>query len=449
MEKNGKKPEAAPAFLPHSEEAERGALGGMMISPDAAGEISSLLSPEDFFPSPRLHSEIFRAASDLFNEGKDPDPYLVSSLLSSRGLLSKVEGGAAYLADLAFSVPSASNALEYARKVKDFSLLRKVAECGKRIGQIALESEDGQKAASLAQGEALALGEEAGWKEVEKAGDAALRAVSLLKDGEEGPLAFTGFKELDSCLQGFRPGQLIVVAGRPGMGKSALASGFALHAASQGLPVLFFSLEMGNDEVSKRMLSSLGQIKFEKLERGFFEGQEDLERLQEGERALSSLPLFLDDSADVSMLEVRTKARRVKAKEGGLGLVVIDYLQLLSSPRPQENRQQEISGFSRALKVLSKELSCPVVALSQLNRSPEMREGKRPQLSDLRESGSIEQDADVVLLLNRPDAYNPEDRPGEAEVIVAKHRNGKTGSFFLNFQGDFARFSDPSKGGGF
>ena len=417
----------------------------MMLSPDAAGEISSLLSPEDFFPSPRQHSEIFRAARDLFEEGKDPDLVLVSSLLSSRGVLAKIEGGAAYLADLVSSLPSATNALEYARKVKDFSLLRKVVECGKRIEQIGLESEDAQRAASLAQGEALALGEEASWREVESAGEVARRAASLLKEGDEGPFALTGFRDLDSCLQGFRPGQLIVVAGRPGMGKSALASGFALKAASQGLPALFFSLEMGKDEVAKRMLSSLGQISFEKLERGVVEGQQDLEKLEEGLSALSSLPVFLDDSADLSLLEIRTKCRRLKAK-GGLGMVVVDYLQLLSSPRPQENRQQEISGFSRALKMLSKELEVPVVALSQLNRAPEMREGKRPQLSDLRESGSIEQDADVVLLLNRPDAYNPDDRPGEAEVIVAKHRNGKVGSFWLEFEGDFARFSDPQRG---
>ena len=436
------------SFLPHSEEAERGALGGMMLSLYACGEISSLLSPEDFFPSPRLHSEIFRAARDIFEEGKEPDLVLVSSLLSSRGLLSKIEGGEAYLADLVFSVPSASNALEYARSVKDFSLLRKVAECGKRIEQIAFESDSGRAAASLAQAEALALGQEEGWREVEKAGDVARRAASLLKEGDEGPLVFTGFKELDSCLRGLRPGQLVVVAGRPGMGKSALASGFALHSASQGLPVLFFSLEMGKEEVSKRMVSSLGQIKFEKLEREVLEGQEDVERLEEGIKALEALPVFLDDSPDLSMMEIRTKCRRMKAR-GGLGLVVVDYLQLLSSTRPQENRQQEISGFSRSLKMLSKEMGCPVLALSQLNRSPEMREGKRPQLSDLRESGSIEQDADAVLLLNRPDAYNPEDRPGEAEVIVAKYRNGRTGSVWLEFEGDFARFSDPSKGGGF
>ena len=429
-------------LLPHSEEAERGALGGMMLSCDAAGEISSLLSPEDFFSSPHLHSEIFRAARDLFEEGKDPDLVLVSSLLSSRGLLDKIEGGQAYLADLVFSVPSASNALEYARKVKDFSLLRKVVECGKRIEQIGLEAEDAQRAAALAQGEALALGEEEGWREVERAGSAARRAVSLLKEEAQVPLALTGFKKLDSCLQGLRPGQLIVVAGRPGMGKSALASGFALKAASQGLPVLFFSLEIGKEEVSKRMLSSLGQISFEKLERGALEGQEDVERIEEGHAALEALPVFLDDSADLSLLEIRTKARRLKAKEG-LGLVVVDYLQLLSSPRPQENRQQEISGFSRALKMLSKELEVPVIALSQLNRAPEMREGKRPQLSDLRESGSIEQDADIVLLLNRPEDLENE---GEAEVIVAKHRNGKTGSVWLEFEGDFVRFSDPQKG---
>lgn len=433
-----------PSFipLPHSDEAEKGALGGMMLSLDAAGEISSFLSPEDFFPSPRLHSEIFRAARDIFEEGKKPDLILVSSLLSSRGLLSRIEGGETYLADLVFSVPSASNSLEYAREVKSFSLLRKIIECGKRIEQIGREEEDAAKAASLAQAEALSLGKEAGWRKMERAGQVAKEAASLLKEGEDLPLVPTGFKALDSLIQGFKPGQLVIVAGRPGMGKSALASDFARSCASRGLGCAFFSLEMEKEEVAKRMLSSQAQIKLENLERGVIEGQEDMERLEKGIEDMQKLPIFLDDSPNLSLLEIRTKARRIKA-EGGLGLIVVDYLQLLSSPRPFENRQQEISGFSRALKMLAKEMEVPVLALSQLNRSPEMRETKRPQLSDLRESGSIEQDADIVLLVSRPEAYNPSDRPGEAEIIVAKHRNGKTGSAWLEFEGEYARFSSP------
>lgn len=233
------------------------------------------------------------------------------------------------------------------------------------------------------------------------------------------------------------------------MGKSTLASDFARFAAASGKRAAYFSLEMSKEEVAKRMLSAQSAIKLEKLERGYIDGQEDMERLDEGIYALDPLPIYLDDSADLSMMEIRTKCRRLKA-QGGLGIVVVDYLQLLSSPKEKENRQQEISAFSRNLKMLSKELSCPVIALSQLNRSPEMREGKRPQLSDLRESGSIEQDADLVLLVNRPEVYNPDDHPGEAEIIVAKHRNGKTGSFWLDFEGDFARFRDPKGGyGGF
>ena len=443
-----KKSEESPSFLPHSDEAERGVLGGMLLSQDAAGEIASLLSPSDFFDLSHLHPQIFSCICQIFEEGRDADLILLSSRLASSGLLEKIDGGQAYLADLLYSVPSASNALEYAGIVKSLSLRRKVIECGKRIEQIGQEEEEGSRAASLAQGEALALGEEKGWKEMESAAAAARRAASLLEEGEKEGLVFTGFKELDSCLQGLRPGQLAIVAGRPSMGKSTLASDFARSAAAAGQATAYFSLEMSREEVAKRMLSAQSAIRLEKLERGYIEGQEDLEKLEAGLEALDSLPIYLDDSADLSMMEIRTKCRRQKAK-GGLGLVIIDYLQLLSSPRPQENRQQEISSFSRSLKMLSKELSCPVLALSQLNRSPEMREGKRPQLSDLRESGSIEQDADIVLLVNRPEVYNPSDRPGEAEIIVAKHRNGKTGSFWLEFDGDFSRFKNPTYSSGF
>lgn len=446
--KDSGKEESAPP-LPHLDEAERGALGGMLLSPDAAGEIASLLCASDFFDFSHLHPLIFSAICKIFEEGKNPDLVLLSSALSSSGLLPKIEGGEAYLADLVYSVPSASNALEYARIVKNLSRRRKVIECGKRIEQIGREEEEGERAVSLAQGEALSLSQDEGFKDMEKAALAARRAASLLEEGEEGNLVFTGFKDLDKCLQGFRPGQLVIVAGRPSMGKSTLASDFARFAAASGKKAAYFSLEMSKEEVAKRMLSAQSAIRLEKLERGYIEGQEDLERLDEGIKALDALPIYLDDSADLSMMEIRTKCRRLKA-QGGLGIVVVDYLQLLSSPKEKENRQQEISAFSRNLKMLSKELSCPVIALSQLNRSPEMREGKRPQLSDLRESGSIEQDADLVLLVNRPEVYNPDDHPGEAEIIVAKHRNGKTGSFWLDFEGDFARFRDPKGGyGGF
>ena len=430
-----------PPFLPHSDEAERGVLGGMLLSPDAAGEIASFLSPEDFFDFSHLHPQVFSAISKIFEEGKNPDLILLFSSLSSSGLLSKIEGGQAYLADLLYSVPSAANALEYAKVVKNLAERRRVIECGKRIEQIGREEEEGKRAVALAQGEVLALGEEKGRGEMEKAGQAARRAASLLEEGEEKDLVFTGFKQIDSCLQGFRPGQLVIIAGRPAMGKSALASCFSLFAAGSGKGCAYFSLEMSREEVAKRMLSSQSSIKLEKLERGFIEGQEDIEKLEGGLEALDRLPIFLDDCPDLSLMEIRTKCRRIKAK-GDLSLVVVDYLQLLSSPSAKENRQQEISSFSRNLKMLSKELCCPVIALSQLNRSPEMREGKRPQLSDLRESGSIEQDADIVLLVNRPEVYNEADRPGEAEIIVAKHRNGKTGSFWLQFDGDFARFKD-------
>lgn len=445
-----KKSEEGGPSLPHSDEAERGVLGGMLLSWDAAGEIASLLSPSDFFDFSHLHPQIFSCICSIFEEGKEADLILLSSRLSSLGLLDKIEGGQAYLADLLYSVPSASNALEYAGIVKNLSLRRKVMECGKRIEQIGLEEEEGARAASLAQGEALCLGEEKGWREMETAAQAARRAASLLKEGEEEGLVFTGFKEIDACLQGLRPGQLVIVAGRPSMGKSTLASDFARFAAAGGKKAAYFSLEMSKEEVAKRMLSAQSAIKLEKLERGRIEGQEDLEKLEEGLKALDSLPIYLDDSPDLSLMEIRTKCRRLGAR-GGLGLIIVDYLQLLSSARPAENRQQEISSFSRSLKMLSKELSCPVVALSQLNRSPELREGRKPRLSDLRESGSIEQDADVVLLVNRPEAYDPEDRPGEAEIIVAKHRNGKTGSFWLGFEGDFSRFKNPpsSVGAGF
>lgn len=428
--------------LPHDDEAERGVLGCCLLSPLAAEEALSLLSEEDFYDPSRR--EVFKAVRDLYAEGKEPDLILASSLLKERGELEKLEGGAAFLADLLASSPLPANAREYASLVLSASKLRKVVALGMRIEQLGLSCHDGREACLKAQEEALSLASAGGKGELESVGEAALSLAEGLKGA--GPKALpTGFKELDGAMQGFLPGQLVIVAGRPGMGKSTLASDFARHACLSS-PVALFSLEMGKEEVAGRILCAQEGLRFESVQRGRLEGQEELEKLQEGLEALSKMPIFIDDSADLGMMELRAKCGRLK-RQKGLGLVIVDYLQLLSPSGRAENRQQEISGFSRALKVMAKELEVPVVALSQLNRGPEMREGKRPQLSDLRESGSLEQDADIVMFVTRPEAYDPDDRPGEAELIVAKRRNGKTGSFPLRFEGEFSRFSDPSPSG--
>ena len=430
---------------PHDDAAEMATLGGGMLSADAVGEVTEILDASDFY-QPR-HQTIFQAMVSLFANGQRVDPVLVSDALKQMGELEKV-GGIDYLSSLVDSVPTAANAVFYAQIVHDNALLRSVITAGTKIAQLgysagAARAED---IVNMAQSEAYEMGSgkvRQDYQTIGAVSDATLAQINRIQNGQASRGVATGFRRIDQVTQGLQPGQLVIVAGRPAMGKSTLGMDFARHAAlgpDHPVTTIVFSLEMSKSEIAQRVLSAESDIPLTALRQANLT-PENWGRLNETLDRIKDAPLYLDDSPNMSLMEIRAKCRRLKQTQD-LGLVVVDYLQLMSSAKPIESRQQEVSEFSRALKLLAKELNVPVVALSQLNRGPEMRQDKRPMLSDLRESGSIEQDADVVFLVHRPDVYDKEDRPGEADIILAKHRNGPTDTFTLAFWGATSKFKD-------
>ena len=386
---------------PHDDDAEMAVLGGMLMSKDAIGEVSQMIDVTDFY-QPK-HQTIYEAIIGLFSASQPVDVVLVANQLLSDGDLDKV-GGTDYLHSLVASVPTAANATYYADIVHQRAVLRNVIAAGTKIAQLGYSAEGSQAedVVNLAQAEVYEM----------------------------------------SVTQGLQPGQMIVVAGRPAMGKSTFGIDFARAAAlHHNMTSIVFSLEMSKVELAQRIISAETNIPLAAMRRADDITPERWNTLNSFWDELHDAPLFIDDSPNMSLMEIRAKCRRLK-QTNDLKLVVIDYLQLMSSGTRVESRQQEVSEFSRALKLLAKELEVPVVALSQLNRGPEMRNDKKPQLSDLRESGSIEQDADVVFLVHRPDFYDKEDRPGEADIIMAKHRNGPTETFHLAFLGATSKFKD-------
>ena len=420
---------------PHDDAAEMATLGGGMLSADAVGEVTEILDASDFY-QPR-HQIIFQAMASLFANGQRVDPVLVSDALKQMGELEKV-GGIDYLSSLVDSVPTAANAVFYAQIVHDNALLRSVITAGTKIAQLgysagAARAED---IVNMAQSEAYEMGSgkvRQDYQTIGAVSDATLAQINSSQNGQVSRGVATGFRSIDQVTQGLQPGQLVIVAGRPAMGKSTLGMDFARHAALNPHPVatIVFSLEMSKSEIAQRVLSAESDIPLTALRQANLT-PENWGRLNETLDRIKDAPLYLDDSPNMSLMEIRAKCRRLKQTQD-LGLVVVDYLQLMSSAKPVESRQQEVSEFSRALKLLAKELNVPVVALSQLNRGPEMRQDKRPMLSDLRESGSIE---------HRPDVYDKEDRPGEADIILAKHRTGPTDTFTLAFWGATSKFKD-------
>lgn len=424
---------------PHDDQAEQSTLGGALLSTDVMGELTGILTGKDFY-QPR-HQTIWQAMTSLYSEGKPTDAVLVGEKLKESGELEKV-GGATYLADLTTTVPTPANAIYYAHIVHDKALLRNVISTGMKITQMGYSEGEPQEIINLAQSQAYSLSDSQIRQDYQSIGQAAGNTIHLLQEEHNGhgtPGVLTGFPDIDEKTHGFQPGQLIIIAGRPAMGKSTFAMDIARHAALLTTPTVVFSLEMSVPEMAKRILAAETGIQLNKLmdERQLNMG--DWQLLNRTLQRIQDKPLFLDDSANMSMMEIRAKCRRLKQTKN-LGLIIIDYLQLMSSLKPKENRNQEVSEFSRQLKLLAKELEVPVVALSQLNRGVEQRQDKKPMLSDLRESGSIEQDADMVFFVYRPDVYNKDDRPGEADIILAKHRNGPLGTFPLSFRGDLSRF---------
>lgn len=428
--------------------AEQSALGGMLLSKDAAADVTGLLRGSDFYVP--KHEVIYEAILSLYAHGEPTDAITVTDQLTKSGDLQRA-GGAEYLHTITSIVPTAANANFYAEIVAEKALLRRLVEAGTRITQMGYAGEgEAIELVNNAQAEIYSVtgaDQAEDYVPLSLAVGEAVHEIEKAQQHDGGMLGVpTGFTELDEKTNGFAPGQMIIVAARPAMGKSTLALDIARAAAiSSEAATVFFSLEMGRAEIAMRLLAAEATIPMQTLRKGTLDNR-DFQKLAATQARINDAPLFIDDSPNLTLVEIRAKCRRLK-QQHGLKMVVIDYLQLLSSGKKVESRQQEVSEFSRALKLLSKELEVPVVALSQLNRASEQRADKMPAISDLRESGSLEQDADVVILLHRESSYEKENaRAGEADLIVAKQRNGPTGTVTVAFQGHYSRFQNMPSG---
>ena len=433
---------------PQDVAAEQSVLGGMMLSKDAIADVIEVLRSTDFYRP--AHEIVFDAVLELYGRGEPADAVTVSDELTKKGSLTRV-GGAPYLHTLISSVPTAANAGYYARIVRERAVLRRLVEAGTKIVQLGYATTGGDvdDLVNAAQSEVYAVTERRTSEDYLPIGQLIEPTVDEIEAAGhrgEGMIGVpTGFADLDRLTNGLHPGQMIVLAARPAIGKSTLGLDIARSASiKHGLTSVIFSLEMSRTEITMRMLSAEAKIPLQKLRQGKL-ADSDWTKMARTMGELSDAPLFIDDSPNMSLMEIRAKCRRLKQRHD-LKIVIIDYLQLMSSGKRVESRQQEVSEFSRALKLLAKELEVPVIAISQLNRGPEQRTDKKPQMSDLRESGSIEQDADMVILLHREDAYERESpRAGEADFIVAKHRNGPTDTITVAFQGHYSRFVDMAQ----
>ncbi|HEY8302744.1 MAG TPA: replicative DNA helicase [Jatrophihabitans sp.] len=437
---------------PQSIEAEQSVLGAMMLSKDAIADAVEIVRPGDFYRP--AHQIIYDSILDLYGRGEPADAVTVSAELTRSGQLVR-SGGAPYLHTLISLVPTAANAGYYAQIVAERATLRRLVIAGTRIVQMGYETASGSATditgtvddvVDRAQAEVYEVTERRtseDYVHIESLLQPTLDEIDKISStGGIGTGIPTGFAQLDEYTNGLHPGQMITVAGRPGSGKSTLALDMARSSAvKNGKPTVIFSLEMSKIEIMMRMFSAEATVSLANMRSGHMSDQ-DWTRLARRSSELAEAPLFIDDSPNLTMMEIRAKARRLKQRHD-LQMVVIDYLQLMTSGKRVESRQQEVSEFSRAVKLLAKELEVPVIVLSQLNRGPEQRTDKKPMLSDLRESGSIEQDSDVVLLVHRPDLYEPEtERAGEADLILSKHRNGPTATCAVAFQGRYSRFVD-------
>ena len=422
--------------------AEQSVLGGMLLSKDAISDVVEILRERDFYRP--AHELIYDAIIDLYGRGEPADPVTVSAELTKRGDLVRA-GGAPYLHTLISSVPTAANAGYYAKIIRERAIMRRLVEAGTKIVQLGYTDEgEVDDAVDQAQAEVFAVTERReadDYIQLSQLMPEAYDEIEKIAAGVIGQGVKTGFKDLDALTNGFHPGNMIVLAARPAVGKSTLGLDIARYASiHKGETSVIFSLEMSRSEITMRMLSAEARVPLNNIRSGNL-NEEEWSRMARRMGEISQAPMFIDDSPNLSLMEIRAKSRRLKQRHN-LKLIVIDYLQLMTSGKRVENRQQEVAEFSRQLKILAKELNVPVVAISQLNRSPEQRSDKKPMLSDFRESGSIEQDADVVILLHREDLYDSQNRSGEADLIVAKHRNGPTRTITVSAQLHFARFTD-------
>jgi len=434
-------------MLPNDMLAEQCTLGGMLLSQEAIAEVFDAVRGPDFY-APK-HEIIYSAILELYSKGEPTDVITVTDQLTKNGDLVKA-GGADYLHTLTSIVPTAANAAFYADIVQEKATLRRLVEVGTKIAQMGYKAEgDIIDLVNQAESDLYGVSNQGSGEDYVPLFDSIEDAVKQMeiaqKRGGEMVGVPTGFAELDDMTHGLHPGQLIILAARPAVGKSTLALDIARTAAiKHNKPVIFFSLEMGRAEIAMRLLSAESRIYLQNMRKGDL-NDNDWARIASVRGEINSAPLYIDDSPNMTLVEIRAKCRRL-AKRVGLEMIVIDYIQLMTSGKKVESRQQEVSEFSRALKLLAKELGVPVIAISQLNRNSEKSENKKPELSHLRESGSLEQDADVVVLLHRDDINNREHpRAGEADLIVAKQRNGPTGTVVVNFLGQFSKFEDMKK----
>jgi replicative DNA helicase len=437
-------PTTTPRVPPHALEAEEGLIGAMLLSSDVVAQVSSTVSPSDFYRP--LHAQIYTAILDLVNSAEPVDLVTVQAKLQEQGVVALDMG---LLMALSANTPSVNNAERYAMIVREKSQQRRLIAVATEIVDDSYKPTD----------DVVALIDDAERK-INEIGDASkadtvaplhallLEEANILEARGETRGVFngleTGYRGLDLILQGLQPHALTIVGARPSMGKTSFALGILTHVgAVVKRPALFFSLEMSKQELTERVLASTARIDSSKLRTGDL-SDADWNRAQEAFGYLASAKIYIDDNPTLTVMDIRARARRIKSTHGDLGVVIIDYLQLMTGRSRAENRQVEVSEMSRALKILARELGCPVIALSQLSRALETRQEKRPMMSDLRESGSLEQDADVILFLYRAEKYGEvaNDKKSEVEVIVAKNRNGPTDKAFLTFRDEFARFDN-------
>ncbi|HUN67832.1 MAG TPA: replicative DNA helicase [Burkholderiales bacterium] len=441
---------------PHSVEAEQSLLGGLLLDNQAFDKIADLVTAEDFYRDD--HRRIYRHLARLIEQGRPADVVTVAESVEASEDKDRT-GGPGYLGSLAQNTPSALNIRRYAELVRERSVQRRLAQVATEIAEAAL-SPSGKEVGQLldeAESRILEVGEKGqrgtqGFEEIQPVLARVFERIDHLYHQENKSDVTgvpTGFIDLDEKTAGLQPGDLIIVAGRPSMGKTALALNIAEHVAvDNGLPVAIFSMEMSATQLAMRLLGSIARVDQHKMRTGRL-ADEEWSRLSTAMERLHNAPIFIDEAAALNALELRTRARRMRRQCGSLGLVMVDYLQLMSSAsqNQSENRATEISEISRSLKALAKELGAPVVALSQLNRALETRNDKRPMMSDLRESGAIEQDADLILFIYRDEVYFPEkmESRGVAEVIIGKQRNGPIGKVDLTFLGEHTRFENRAK----
>ena len=432
---------------PNSIEAEQSLIGGLMLDHVAWEKVADVISADDFYR--KDHRLIFSAIANLVETNNPCDVVTVSEYLDNRGELDQ-SGGLEYIATLANETPGAANARAYAKILRERSVLRALINAGNEISGSAFAT-DGRMASELVDAAERLVFEiaekgsrgRAGFRPLKNILPHAVDRIDVLHHSEGEITGIpTGFTEFDKLTAGLQPGELVVIAGRPSMGKTALAINIAENAAiGSKVPTAIFSMEMPSQQLAFRMISSLGRVDQAHLRTGRFP-DEDWSRINTAVQLMSDAPIFIDDSAGLSPTDIRARARRLH-REHGLGLIVIDYLQLMQVPGSRENRATEISEISRSLKALAKELELPIIALSQLNRSVEQRPDKRPIMSDLRESGAIEQDADLILFIYREEVYNQDTpRKGIADISIAKQRNGPIGDFPLTFVGRYTKFEN-------